>query len=291
MPDSRPTRDEVATELKALRERAGYSNPQAAEAIGVPQSGLSRYENNRLLVPEKVIRDLIDLYALRTEVPTDLRDRLVDGARENLNLRRPSTVKLHRPGDAADRQEDYGLRERDSVKVTTLGMTVVPGLVQTERYMRAVVDGGGRLSPERVEVWVANRLWRQRILTESGREFVLLVSGPALLWAAGSAAVMLEQLDHLVAASRLPSVRLGVIPPATPMDVFPMHNIDLYEDRAGDRTVIVGTLGGTAILDDPVDLHAHAALLERLRELAVWGDDARAALADLRRWYETEEGR
>lgn len=288
MPDSRPTRDEVATELRALRERAGYSNPQAADAIGIPQSGLSRYENNRLLVPEKVIRDLIDLYALRIDVPSDLRARLIDGARENINLRRPSPVKLHRPGDAADRQEDYGVRERESAKVTSLGMTVVPGLLQTEQYMRAVVGAGGRLSPERIEVWVANRLWRQQLLTETGREFVQIVSGPALLWALGGSDVMRGQLDRLEAASRLPAVRLGVIPPGLPVDVTPLHNIDLYERASGERTVIVGTLGGTAILDDPFDLDCHQSLLTRLGELAAWGSDARAELERIASIYREE---
>lgn len=284
MPDSRPTRTEVAAELKALRERAGYSNSRAAREIGTPQSGLSRYERGELLVPENVIGALLALYAAHTEVPTELRDRLLAGARENQNRQRPPQIRLHR-ADAADRQIDYGKLEEAATRVTSLGMTLVPGLLQTEAYMRAVVTAGRQLSEDRLEVWVANRRWRQRLLTETGRTFIQLVSGPALLWALGGAEVMGPQLEHLALASRLPSVRLGVIPPTAAVDVVPLHNIDLYERVGGERTVVVGTLGGTVILDDPPDLDTHQALIDRLGELAVWGDDARAELDRLAAWY------
>lgn len=277
--DQPPTRAETGRELKALRERADLTITAAAGKAGISQSTLSRYEAGGFLIAEEVIAALCTLYG----ADPDTRTWLLSGARENAH--RPSRVMLHRPGDAADRQRDFGERERDSVRITSLGMTLVPGLLQTEPYMRAIVTAAGQVAGDRLEAWVANRLWRQRILTESGREFVQIVSGPALGWAATSHEIMAQQLDHLAVASRLPTVRLGVIPWGRPVDVFPLHNIDLYEKANGDRTVIVGTLGGTAVLDDPIDLDRHAALLDRLAALAAWDDEARAELARVGEWY------
>ncbi|ANY08066.1 DUF5753 domain-containing protein [Pseudonocardia sp. HH130630-07] len=185
------------------------------------------------------------------------------------------------PDDAATRQRSFGERERASVHITTLGATIVPGLLQTESYLRAVVEAGGKVVGERLEEWVANRLWRQRVLTETGREFVQLVLPGALLWCAGSAAVMREQLAHLAVASRLPGLRLGVVPIGRPVDVFPMHNMDLYRRRDGTSEVVVGTLAGTAVLGGSEDVDRHAELLGKVERLAVFGSEAHAVIDEI----------
>jgi hypothetical protein len=61
---------------------------------------------------------------------------------------------------------------------------------------------------------------------------VFVLSEGSLRWQMGGAALMADQLDHIVEASRLPTVRVGVIPWTTPVRAAPMHGFDLHDRRA-----------------------------------------------------------
>jgi transcriptional regulator with XRE-family HTH domain len=75
----------------------------------------------------------------------------------------------------------------------------VPGLLQTEAYARAIFATDGRLAVEEIEVRVAARLKRQeRLFGEAPPQLVAVLDEAVLHRAVGGAAVMREQLFHLV---------------------------------------------------------------------------------------------
>lgn len=272
---SDPARDDAARTLRTLREDAGLTLVDVAARVGVSQSSLTRYEQGRFAVPEQVLAKLVELYRPDRET----RRRLLGGAREKQP--RYKRIVMHRGARAA--QVRIGQIERDSVRQHTFTPTVVPGLLQTERYMRALAGSG--LAPGKVDGWVQARLDRQRILDQPGHEFEQIITAGALLWGLGGREVMLEQLDRLADLTAHPAISLGVIPPSAAVEVVPLHAFDVYEDERGRRQVIFSTHGGLVTITDEQGVAEYMSLLERLRPAALSGDDARRVLGVVARHY------
>lgn len=94
---------------------------------------------------------------------------------------------------------------------------MVPGLLQTEAYARAMLEVGGLLPPAEVERIVAGRLRRQAILTgEKPPQFVAVLDEMVLRRPLGTRDVLREQLEHLVTAAESPYVQIRVVPADTP---------------------------------------------------------------------------
>ncbi|MEV4755593.1 helix-turn-helix transcriptional regulator [Micromonospora sp. NPDC049559] len=109
---------------------------------------------------------------------------------------------------------DWMLAEAEAIALRSYENVVLPGLLQTEAYARAVFAAGGLLPPEEVERRVAARLERQALLTrEKPPTFVAVVDEALLHRPVGGPEVMAEQLRHLVRlCTELPHVTLHVVP-------------------------------------------------------------------------------
>ncbi|MEE6258525.1 helix-turn-helix domain-containing protein [Plantactinospora sonchi] len=92
--------------------------------------------------------------------------------------------------------------------------TVVPGLLQTEAYARAIFAGMGVLSRSEVDERVAARMDRQAVLSREKPPQISIVLDEGLLRRpVGGPKVMRDQLHHLVAVvSELPQIRIQVVP-------------------------------------------------------------------------------
>jgi hypothetical protein len=90
----------------------------------------------------------------------------------------------------------------------------VPGLLQTEEYMRAVIRGAHLdESSEEVERRIALRMARQVLLTqEHAPRLWAVVDEGALRRPVGGPDVLRVQLERLIEAAKLPNVRLQVLP-------------------------------------------------------------------------------
>ncbi len=128
---------------------------------------------------------------------------------------------------------------------------------------------------------ISARQERQALLGAPGRQYTQILTAGSLLWCAGRPETMIEQIDRIIVTSRLPGVRIGVIPPRRPATVFPLNGFDVYDRRA----VIVGTVATTAILTEPADVDLHLEMLDALARLADYDDAARATLATVRDTY------
>jgi hypothetical protein len=91
---------------------------------------------------------------------------------------------------------------------------LVPGLLQTEDYTRAVIHGAQLdESAEEVERRVALRMARQTLLTRADAPRLwAVVDEAALRRPVGGSKVMQAQLEWLIEASRLPSVTVQILP-------------------------------------------------------------------------------
>lgn len=100
--------------------------------------------------------------------------------------------------------------EATATRLLSFDVQVVPGLLQTEAYARAVLLAGRHPN---IDELVAARLDRQRILTqpEPPLYWVVLDEG-VLRRRVGGSAVMREQLKRLVEAATSPRIVLQVLP-------------------------------------------------------------------------------
>ncbi|MER7334477.1 MULTISPECIES: helix-turn-helix transcriptional regulator [unclassified Micromonospora] len=98
--------------------------------------------------------------------------------------------------------------EREAVSLRSYESVVLPGLLRTEAYARAVLTGGGLFPRGDVERHLAARLARQGILRQDEPpQFTAVVDEAALRRPVGGPATMREQLRALVTACAEPHVR------------------------------------------------------------------------------------
>lgn len=91
--------------------------------------------------------------------------------------------------------------------------SVVPGLLQTEAYARAILSTRVGLTAEELNESVTGRMERQRILDrESPPELWVILDEAVLRRPVGGPEVMAKQLDHLASMARQPSIVVRVIP-------------------------------------------------------------------------------
>src|SRR5215218_3207925 len=148
----------VGAQLRRLRTERGISREQAAEAIRGSEWKIHRLENGQVGFKDRDIVDLLALYGVTD--PGEL-DGLLAMARE---ANTPGW--WHQYGDLLPQWfRAYVDLESAATLIRTYEGQLVPGLLQTEDYLRAVV-GGAYLdeAPAEVERRVALRLGRQALL-------------------------------------------------------------------------------------------------------------------------------
>lgn len=235
-----------------------------AEQLGTSQRRVSNIETGRFVPRAEEVQQLARLY----RAPAPLRRQLLQAVND---LRQePAKARVVMSRGAAQMQQRIARVEQGSARVRAFHCSLVLGLLQTEGYARAVFSDGGDITAEELERCVAERMQRQSILG-SGRELSLVMSEGALQWQAGSAAVMVEQLDRIEQEIGRPQLRIGIVPWSRAMTVFPLHGFTIYDSRA----VQIGTRVATAFLTDAGDVAEHEKLFGELEAAAEW--DAAAA--------------
>ncbi|MGI5353151.1 helix-turn-helix domain-containing protein [Streptomyces sp. CA-250714] len=109
---------------------------------------------------------------------------------------------------------DFVLLEMEAVSRFDYDPLLIPGLLQTEGYARAVFEGHVPvLDEEAIEDSVDARLSRQKILTKNPPvDFSFLIGEAALRQELGGPETMREQCRHLLATGKLRNVAIQVVP-------------------------------------------------------------------------------
>jgi transcriptional regulator with XRE-family HTH domain len=208
-PEGSPTvlRIVLGAQLRKLREAKGLSRAEAGYTIRASESKMSRLELGRVSFKERDISDLLMLYGI--EDP-DERDALLSLAKQ---ANRPGWWQRYSDILPGWFQAYVGLEESATL-IRTYEGHLVPGLLQTEDYARAVMLAGlPRGSDEEIERWVRLRIGRQGLLTRPNPPRLwAVVDEAALRRLVGGPQVMRAQLERLVAAAKLPNVTLQVVP-------------------------------------------------------------------------------
>ena len=167
---------------------------------------------------------------------------------------------------------DYVGLEADAVSVKNYQSILIPGLLQTPDYARAVNEAViPQPDPERLEEQTEVRLRRQDRLTQDPPlRFGPILDEAALHRVIGGPAVMEAQLRHLVELSQLPNVTLQVIPfsaGAHPAMDSTFNVLELADAVPG--VVYVEGLVGWVYMKRSRDVERYARVFERLYYVAL----------------------
>ena len=197
----------LGTQLRKLREARRVSREDAGWEIRASESKISRMELGRVGFKERDVADLLTLYGVTDETE---RTALLTLAREANN---PGW--WHRYSDILPGwfQSYLGLEAAASL-IRSYEVQFVPGLLQTRDYARAVVLlGHGSARTDEIDRRVTLRMSRQELLTRADApQLWVVIDEAALRRPIGGPDVMRAQFGALIEATKLPNVRLQVIP-------------------------------------------------------------------------------
>jgi transcriptional regulator with XRE-family HTH domain len=197
----------VGARLRRLRTEMELTREEAAEAIRASEWKIHRLENGQVGFKERDIVDLLRLYEVTD--PEEVADFLALAREANT----PGWWQHY--GDVLPSWfRTYVDLEAAAVLIRTYEGQFVPGLLQTDDYMRAVVQGAHlEDSSEEVGRRVRLRMARQIVLTrEQPPRLWAVVDEAALRRPVGGRDVMRGQLERLIEATKLPNVTLQVLP-------------------------------------------------------------------------------
>jgi transcriptional regulator with XRE-family HTH domain len=197
----------VGVQLRRLRTEQGISREQAGAAIRASEWKIHRLENGQVSFKERDLVDLLRLYDVTDPEQTTALLTLAREANEAGWWVQYSDV-------LPQWFRAYVDLEAAAMLIRTYQAQLVPGLLQTEEYTRAVIHGAQLDdSPEEAERRVALRIGRQTLLTRPDAPMLwAVVDESALRRPVGGPKVMRALLEWLIEVSRMPRVVLQILP-------------------------------------------------------------------------------
>ncbi|MGA5299818.1 helix-turn-helix domain-containing protein [Nucisporomicrobium flavum] len=205
--DEGPTlrRRRLGTELKRCRERAGLTQENVSRHFEWHAAKVTRIETARVAVTPRDVRDLLVLYGVDDE---QYREALMDLARSSRQKTWWTDYRdIMRPGNF------IGL-EAEAASLRVWEPIVLPGLLQTEDYIRALMRTGRSTdSPQHIDRRVALRLKRQdRLRGANPLQLFAIIDESVVRRSVGGPDVMDHQLRSLIDVAQLPNVTVQILP-------------------------------------------------------------------------------
>jgi transcriptional regulator with XRE-family HTH domain len=198
-------RRRLGAELKRCREAAGMTQEIVSRHFEWHSAKVTRIETARVAVTPRDVKDLLTLYGVTDD---EYREALMALARRSREKTWWADYRdLMRPGDFV------GL-EAGAASMRTWEPLVVPGLLQTEEYIRALIRSGRPSDPDKdIDRRISLRLARQARLTgDRPLEFSAIIDESVVRREIGGRRVMADQLRHLIEATQLPNVTVQILP-------------------------------------------------------------------------------
>ncbi|WP_432851554.1 helix-turn-helix domain-containing protein [Amycolatopsis sp. CA-161197] len=274
MAGTTPRARAIGAELRRAREDAGLSARTLAARLGVAHTTVGRWESGeRSPRPTDVAAVLGALGA-----DHELREELIELSRNTDGRHWVASGLPEQKRQLAALLE----LERDAARIVNVSPLLVPGLLQTSGYARAIIGGGGVPAGE-VETRVAVRIGRRDVIMRRERpaELLALFDETALSRNIGGPAVMADQLRSLEEASHWANVTLRAIPESAGWHPALEGPFVLLE--FADRTPVVQIENRRSALffHEAVDVEAYQLAIDRVQDIAMSPAETRALIADV----------
>ncbi|MBP8536958.1 helix-turn-helix domain-containing protein [Streptomyces sp. MK37H] len=207
-------RMQLGWELKRLRDKAGFTLAEAVDGLTFSTTKLFRVENGLSALPKAAdLKALLDRYGVEDEDDVDF---LVEIHRDSLNR---GWWSLYRSVLPSGMGMYIGL-ESGARSIRAWQPSVVHGLLQTERYTRAMFQTAKPVeetTTEFVERHIQIRMERKKALTrrDGPLELWVIQEEATLRRVVGGPEVMREQYEEILAFAQLDNVTVQILPMAT----------------------------------------------------------------------------
>ncbi|MDH6707010.1 transcriptional regulator with XRE-family HTH domain [Kitasatospora sp. MAA19] len=231
-PDSSPAA-KFGSDLRSAREARGWTQEELAHAIGYSPTHVSAVETGRRPPTARLARELDKAFGF-----------------ENFFVRKSRDLKS---STILEGFPEYVAHESRAVELRLFDLGIVPGLLQTMDYARAIAAGAARrgsITEDQAEERVTYLARRQANLRRESPPLIHAVLDESCIRRpVGGETTMAAQLDELAAFARMPNTVLQVAPFA------------MGEERAFDLPVNILTLPDRSLMSYAES--AHQGHLER----------------------------
>jgi hypothetical protein len=251
---------ELGEGVRAAIRGAGLGVREVAHKLGWTHPFVSHVlTGNRSFSDEDLLSVL-----LACGVHRDERARL-------LTLSRESGIRgwlQHYPSGTPEQSRTLIDHERKATDIVDVQWAVLPKLLHTEGYARALLSQGTSASGD-VEALVEARLGRQALFTRSPPpRTVFFVHEPAVRASIGGVDVMCDQVHHLLKMSIRRNLELRIIP-SSAAQAAQTGSFALMESGAFDPVVYLEGAVSAVFLEEPDQITAYRQILSTLDKSAL----------------------
>ncbi|MGW0250177.1 Scr1 family TA system antitoxin-like transcriptional regulator [Nocardia goodfellowii] len=181
---------ELVLRLRELREQRGFDSATFAKRVGFTAANWSHVEKGRRVLTANTIGPVLELLEVDAEERTELL-ALLEASKQRGWWTKSSALI------GPELQRLYGM-EFGAQSIRSYDSLIVPGLLQTEDYARALISADVMIRPVQVEQLVSIRMRRQeRLFGPSPVELTAVIGEAALRQQTGGPQVLRGQLSHL----------------------------------------------------------------------------------------------
>ncbi|NUP74707.1 MAG: helix-turn-helix domain-containing protein [Sinomonas sp.] len=256
--------------LKAIRTDANLSARELASRAGWGETKVSKLQSAVYFPSDDDLRTWATLCGAAHQIPDliatahNVEEAYVEWrqrARNGLRAAQESAVPLY------ERTRHFRVYES----------SVIPGLLQTPEYARALISKGISYLgvPDDADDAVAARIKRQSVLYRDAHTFAFLVEESGLKARLADDEVMVAQYGHLLKLSTSPRLSLGVIPGNVRREMYATEGFWIF----GTERVVVEILSAEIAVTQPREIELYERTFVELAELAVYGAECRALIA------------
>ncbi|MGH3220912.1 MAG: helix-turn-helix domain-containing protein [Streptosporangiaceae bacterium] len=264
-------RRRLRTELRKARQDAGLTQEQVADAMDWSLSKMIRIEAGTVGISTTDLKALLDHYEVDDP---DLRSQLVALARA---ARERSWWSVYRDVALPGVLQLIGYEAASHI-IRNFETLLIPGLLQTEDYARAVVPSLEEgTTAERVDTLVEIRMRRQEQVDRDDPPLMFFILDEAAVRRlAGSRNVMRRQIHYLIEMAAKPNVTIEIVPftVGTHPGLRGPFVIVEFPDP-GDDDVLYLEARGDLIrggISEEGEVSAHREVFEQLRRLSLGPD-------------------
>lgn len=265
-------RSELGAALRALRQASEIEAKAVARSSVMSASKLSKIETGKLSPSADDVDRILTAIGVSEAVKAEYMEAARAVATEATAWRLIQRAGLHKA------QKQLQAIEADMGLMRVFQPALVPGLVQTPEYMRAILSRHDDLTEETVRRTISARLERQEVLYDQSKTLRFVITEPVLRWLIVPPLVMAGQIDRLISLTRLPNIDLRVVPLAGAKHDIPNHAFVIRDDRA----VTVETVHAEVVVTDPKDVALYVAKFDGFAERAISGAALKTCLVDVR---------
>jgi transcriptional regulator with XRE-family HTH domain len=269
-------RRRLRTELRKARLEMGLTQEQVADAMDWSLSKVIRIENGSVGISTNDLKAILRLYKVTDAERMDELVALAKAGRER------SWWSGYREVAPQGILQLIGF-ESSAFITRTFEALLVPGLLQTEEYARAILKEFG--ANTHLETLVEIRMRRQDLLDRADPPLLFFILDEAVVRRqVGGKAVMRRQIRRLVEAADRQNVTIEVVPfsaGAHPGLKGPFVVIEFPDPEDDDVLYLENPRGDLVGRDCPEEVLAYREAFEELRKLSLGPDGSLVYLGKL----------